>query len=106
MAVIQVLRAQYRPGSHAYMGAWRNYLMHADPNVRDRLHAVLVQRKLIAPETGEDAIVKLLNADLALWAITTFDGLFRWAKARMGIQAPFAEGAWPGERFRRISAEQ
>jgi hypothetical protein len=89
-----------------YMGAWRNYLMHTDPNVRDRLHAVLVQRKLIVPEAGEEAIVKLLNADLALWAITTFEELFRWAEEHTGIPAPFAEGAWLGERFRRIGAEQ
>ncbi|KAB8183916.1 hypothetical protein FH608_048660 [Nonomuraea phyllanthi] len=55
------------------LGAWRNYLMHKDPDVRDWLHAAIVAQEHIAPDAGEEAIVNLLNADLARWAVTTFE---------------------------------
>lgn len=87
-----------------YLATWRNYLMHTDPNNRDKLHETLVARNAIAPEAEEKAIVALLNADLAEWATTEFEKLFRWAHARTGVEAPFTEGAWPGEGFRRLSS--
>jgi hypothetical protein len=85
------------------LSKWRDYLMHTDPDVRVRLRDALIERGEISATDDESAIISLLNADLAEWAVSQFESLFRWAEARTGIQAPFTQGAWPGEGFRRLS---
>ncbi|GAT68795.1 hypothetical protein PS9374_04460 [Planomonospora sphaerica] len=88
-----------RRATLSYLGAWRNYLMHTDPQARENLHKVLVDQGKIPPGAEESTIVALLNADLAEWAVTEFEKLFRWAQDRTGIPAPFTQGAWLGEGF-------
>jgi hypothetical protein len=94
------------PDSNAlldHVASWRNYLMHTDPRCREKLRAALIERGDIGARDDENAIVALLNADLAEWVTTEFEQLFRWAERRTGITAPFTLGAWPGEGFRRGS---
>lgn len=86
-----------------YLATWRN-LMHTAPDCRDKLHAALVDRGAIDAGDDESVIVALLSADLAEWATTEFEKLFRWAQDRTGIDAPFTKGAWMGEGFRRLSS--
>jgi hypothetical protein len=88
-----------------HVANWRNYLMHTDPSCRDRLRAALVERGDIGTGDDENAIVNLLNADLAESMTKEFETLFRWAEGQTGIAAPFTLGAWPGEGFRRLGSQ-
>lgn len=72
------------------LGAWRNYLLHADRKARDRL---LGQ---IAPDTDPEtvSVPDLLTADRAHQVLTDIEPVFGWAQDVTGIQAPFLAGAW------------
>jgi len=69
------------------LGAWRNFLLHADARARDRLRELLD----LASEQTE---VDLLTADLAESLVGRAEELFRWAQRLTGINAPFLDHAW------------
>jgi hypothetical protein len=75
----------------AELGAWRNYLLHADARARTRLRELLTKKGLLAGDISEP---DLLTADLAESTVQQADQLFRWAEERTGIQAPFLDAAW------------
>jgi hypothetical protein len=73
------------------LGAWRNFLLHADARARDRLHEQLSENGDLAP--GEHEIT-LLTADLAEKTLIRSDEIFRWAQRLTAVQAPFLDHAW------------
>ena len=73
------------------LGAWRNYLLHADARARDRLHDLLTGNGDLA--SGETETT-LLTADLAEATLTRSDEIFQWAQRLTAIQAPFLDHAW------------
>lgn len=73
------------------LGAWRNFLLHADTRARDRLRDLLNESGDLAP--GEPQIT-LLTADLAETTLTRSDEIFRWAQDLTAVQAPFLDHAW------------
>jgi hypothetical protein len=73
------------------LGAWRNYLLHADAKACERLYSRLVAVGSLDEATSP---VDLLTADLAETIIHKADRLFRWAEDKTGIQAPFLDAAW------------
>ena len=73
------------------LGAWRNYLLHADVRARDRLREMLTGNGDLTPEETETS---LLTADLAETTLNHADELFRWAQSLTAIQAPFLDHAW------------
>lgn len=73
------------------LGAWRNFLLHADARARDRLHDQLSENGDLAP--GEHEIT-LLTADLAETTLIRSDEIFRWAERLTAVQAPFLDHAW------------
>jgi hypothetical protein len=73
------------------LGAWRNFLLHADAKARDRLRDLLSENGGLAP--GEHEIT-LLTADLAETTLIRSDEIFRWAQRLTAVQAPFLDHAW------------
>lgn len=73
------------------IGAWRNYLLHADDRARDRLHGLLASNGNLSESTSPP---DLLTADFAEATLQKADELFRWAQDRTGTQAPFLDSAW------------
>ena len=73
------------------LGAWRNFLLHADTKARDRLHDLLSKNGDLA--SGEHEIT-LLTADLAETILIRSDEIFRWAQHLTAVQAPFLDHAW------------
>lgn len=71
------------------LGAWRNYLLHADAKARERL-----RERLTGNNNAGVSPPELLTAEFAESIIRTADQLFRWAEARTGVQAPFLDAAW------------
>lgn len=71
------------------LGAWRNFLLHADVRARTRL------RDLLAGSLPEGlSEPDLLTADLAEATLQQAEQIFRWAQNKTGIQAPFLDAAW------------
>lgn len=77
---------------HAFLkvlGAWRNFLLHADAHARKRL------RKLLADDLSEGTSERdLLTADFAETVLQKAEQIFRWAERNTGVQAPFLDLAW------------
>lgn len=73
------------------LGAWRNFLLHADSRARDRLRLLLTNGGGLRLGQSE---FELLNADLAEAVVAEADQLFRWAQDLTGVPAPFLMHAW------------
>jgi hypothetical protein len=73
------------------LGAWRNFLLHADSRARDRLRELLISGGDLTVGTSEP---NLLTAALAETVLKQADEVFRWAQHLSGIQAPFLDYAW------------
>jgi hypothetical protein len=73
------------------LGAWRNYLLHADVKARDRLRELLTKNGDLAPGEAE---TDLLTANMAETTLNRAGELFRWAQHLTAIQAPFLDHAW------------
>jgi hypothetical protein len=80
---------QSRPGLERELGAWRNYLLHADALARDRLQLLLLGAGLL--RQGQSA-VDLLTADLAERTRDQAAALFRWAEKATRVPAPTTNG--------------
>lgn len=73
------------------LGAWRNYLLHADARARIRLRELLANDGRLTEGLSEP---DLLTADLAESTLHLANQLFRWAQDQTGIQAPFLDSVW------------